>query len=509
MESYRGMASSHRPKESERSHSRTSFPYVHDKLCAKLRPKRRLRVQIDLQDAYFYVLIHPSSRKYLGFAFENKVYQFRVLPFGLNTAPQVFTRLGHTVSGYLHRQGISVIPYLDDWLIHHPDPEVLLRHQAQLMNTLDLVGFVLNRKKSELDLTQDIQFLGIRLRLDLGEASLPESKAWEIVARARHLSSLRVLSYTRVPAHGVTQLGLRSHPSGSTVPETPATSFPFVRSDRPVYATASIRPSDSCQPTALAGPTFSYLRNSSPHVSGGVHNFYGRLHAGVGRSHGGFPDFGYLDPYRLQASHQLFGAQGGISCPTALGSNAPGPPGYGRYGQFDSSFIYQQTRGDPFPHLVAVDSRASPLVRGSEHNSPNKKYTRGDRIKTLIALSEPYQRCSRIADHLSRQNQPIPEIVERIFRVWGTPEVNMFATLSNSHLPRFMSPILEPRALAVDALSQDWQGRSMYMFPPFPLLSKVMQKLRSTQVAEVILVAPGGRLRRGFHTCYVSVWNTL
>ena len=28
------------------------------------------------------------------------------------------------------------------------------------------------------------------------------------------------------------------------------------------------------------------------------------------------------------------------------------------------------------------------------------------------------------------------------------------------------------------------------MFPPFPLLSKVMQKLRSTQVAEVILVAP-------------------
>ena len=66
------------------------------------------------------------------------------------------------------------------------------------MNTLDLVGFVLNRKKSELDLTQDIQFLGIRLRLDLGEASLPESKAWEIVARARHLSSLHVLAYAQV-----------------------------------------------------------------------------------------------------------------------------------------------------------------------------------------------------------------------------------------------------------------------------------------------------------------------
>ena len=138
--------------------------------------------KIDLQDAYFHVPIHPSSRKYLRFAFENKVYQFRVLPSGLNTAPQVFTCLGHTVTAYLHRQGVSVIPYLDDWLVHHPDRQILLQHQALLIDMLYLVGFILNRKKSELDLTQDLQFLGIHLRLDLRRASLPESKAGEIVA---------------------------------------------------------------------------------------------------------------------------------------------------------------------------------------------------------------------------------------------------------------------------------------------------------------------------------------
>ena len=153
--------------------------------------------KIDLQDAYFHVPIHPS-KKYLRFAFENRVYQFRVLPFGLNTAPQIFTRLGHMVTAYLHRRGISVIPYLDDWLVHHPDRQVLLRHQALLLDTLDLVGFILNQKKSELDLTQDLQFLGIHLRLDLGKALLPESKALGIVACARHLSSLEVLNYTQV-----------------------------------------------------------------------------------------------------------------------------------------------------------------------------------------------------------------------------------------------------------------------------------------------------------------------
>ena len=40
----------------------------------------RYAFKIDLQDAYFHVPIHLSSRKYLRFAFENKVYQFRVLP---------------------------------------------------------------------------------------------------------------------------------------------------------------------------------------------------------------------------------------------------------------------------------------------------------------------------------------------------------------------------------------------------------------------------------------------
>ena len=56
-----------------------------------------------------------------------------------------------------------------------------------------------------------------------------------------------------------------------------------------------------------------------------------------------------------------------------------------------------------------------------------------------------------------------PEVMNLIFRLWGTPVVDMFATVHNTHLPQFMSPVPEPRALAIDTLSQDWQGRSMYI----------------------------------------------
>ena len=129
---------------------------------------------------------------------------------------------------------------------------------------------------------------------------------------------------------------------------------------------------------------------------------------------------------------------------SALQHWAPGPPGYDRYGQFDSSFIYQQARRDPFPHLAMFDSRAS-LVRGSEHNSPSKTHSRlSDRASRPISESA----------NIDRVESP-PRDCELNLRVLGAPVVDMFATASNSHLPCFMSPVREPRALAVDALSQD------------------------------------------------------
>ena len=75
---------------------------------------------------------------------------------------------------------------------------------------------------------------------------------------------------------------------------------------------------------------------------------------------------------------------------SALQHWAPGPPGYDRHGQFDSTFIYQQARRDSFPHLATFDSRSFPLVRGSEHNSPGKAYSRlSERDSRPPISSEP------------------------------------------------------------------------------------------------------------------------
>ena len=61
-----------------------------------------------------------------------------------------------------------------------------------------MVGLRLNEGKFGLEPVQDIQFLGLRLLLDQGRASLPVSKAREIIAHVCRISSQKTLSYTEV-----------------------------------------------------------------------------------------------------------------------------------------------------------------------------------------------------------------------------------------------------------------------------------------------------------------------
>ena len=74
-------------------------------------------VLVDLKDAYLQVPVHSLSRQFLRFGWEGRTLQFRALCFGLSTAPQVFTKIMAPVSAELHKQGIWLLSYRDDWLL--------------------------------------------------------------------------------------------------------------------------------------------------------------------------------------------------------------------------------------------------------------------------------------------------------------------------------------------------------------------------------------------------------
>ncbi|XP_061478779.1 uncharacterized protein LOC133382992 [Rhineura floridana] len=96
---------------------------------------------IDLKEAYLHVPICIAHRKFLRFAFGHQHFQYRAMPFGLSSAPRVFTKVLLILVAYLRTQGVHTYPYLDDLLIrakseelahHHPQCFAGLRLACQL-----------------------------------------------------------------------------------------------------------------------------------------------------------------------------------------------------------------------------------------------------------------------------------------------------------------------------------------------------------------------------------------
>ena len=101
---------------------------------------------IYLKDAYFQIPVHTSSRKWLRFVSDGTVHQFKVLCFGLSTAPQVFTRVFATVSAWAHAQGVCLLRYLDNWLVLASTEARARQHVRDLLSLCNSLGVVLTER---------------------------------------------------------------------------------------------------------------------------------------------------------------------------------------------------------------------------------------------------------------------------------------------------------------------------------------------------------------------------
>ena len=63
------------------------------KVAADILRPQDFMCEIDLKDAYFAVPIHPEHQTLLCSQFQNVTYHFKCLPFGLPSAPRVFTKV--------------------------------------------------------------------------------------------------------------------------------------------------------------------------------------------------------------------------------------------------------------------------------------------------------------------------------------------------------------------------------------------------------------------------------
>ena len=151
----------------------------------------------------------------------------------------------------------------------------------------------------------------------------------------------------------------------------------------------------------------------------------------------GIPRFWVLDPFRPQAPHQHFAAKGGNFGPPSLGFCFTGPPTCDDYRQYYSCSLYQQTGWNPFIYPVTSRSGSVPMATG--HSG-----------QTHSGLSKRDSRPSILAEptHNNRMESQ-PQNSDPDLRDLGNPNSGHVC-----HSPQHASsPVSEPRALVIDALS--------------------------------------------------------
>ena len=145
-----------------------------------------LLLKVDLRNAYRIVPVHPLDRHLLGLCWEEQTYVDQALPFGLRSAPILFTAVADAVTWALLQAGITfVMHYLDDYLFFlPPSPGSGTLLLSQVRGIFESLQVPVADNKIEGPATV-VTFLGIRVDTIRFELTLPAEKVNLIGDRLR------------------------------------------------------------------------------------------------------------------------------------------------------------------------------------------------------------------------------------------------------------------------------------------------------------------------------------
>ena len=445
---------------------------------------------LDLQDAFHHVLIHPDSRKYLQFRWRGKIYQFKVLPFGLSLAPLVFTKVLRPLIRWARAKGIRIFAYLDDLLIAASSKEQSIRDTALVQAKLQELGFLIKMSKSHLTPTQRLQHLGFIIDTRAMTLSVPGSKIRDIRREASKMIN-----------KGSATVRQLSSFIGKTNAMTAAIFPARLRSQhllqlKNISLTADKQWTDLVQLTQEAKGDLLWWRSS-------LQTWNGQCW---------IPPQTAMDVY-TDASETGWGIVIGNRSWSGLWSTHQRRL---HINVKELLTVYMATdlrecRGKTLNIICDNTSTIAYINRFGGTRSPELLFwamklwdgclRRGTCLKTTYIPS-----AFSPADAPSRQLTGqlewsiSPSFFSRMDRKWGPHRVDLFASEQNHRLPQFMSWKPCRKAIAWDALQQPWKrlGR-VYCCPPWNLIPAVLQKIRQEKV-EATVITPFWRSALWFPT---------
>ena len=426
---------------------------------------------IDLKDAYLHVPIHPSSRKYMRICFEGKVYQFRALPFGLSPAPWLFTKIVSEVKAMVHSQGIQLHQFLDDWLCKALTEEECRLHSHLVVRLVQELGWIVNFEKSDLIPRQVFNFIGTRYNLVDYTVFLTEDNLIKLKDRLSQLRCGQMLS-----ANQWQQV------IGSLASQEKLVRF-GLHHTKPFHWHLSRHWNAQRDPPEMIIPVSEDIITEV--------NWWLKI------------DLSMAEPVvRPPPDVRIYTD----ACTTGWGAHVGETVVKGTWNDREKSLhinvlemravrlALQSIRLRPRLHILVSTDNTSVVAYVNRQGGTRSRSLWKETVMlfqllqrenvTLRAVHIP-GRLNVIADMLSREGQVLPTewslnqgVIRALFREWGDPQIDLFATRYNHKCLVFVSPVPDSRAYATDALSMDWNHLWGYAYPPQPILSKVIQKIR-------------------------------
>ena len=151
-----------------------------------------LLAKVDLHQAYRILPVHADDHPLLGIQWGSDTYVDSALPFGLRSAPKIFSAFADALAWILGEQGVTrQLHYLDDFLFVGPPRETscaVSLHKA--LEVCQHLGVPVATHKTEGPSTH-LVFLGIRIDTERMQLSLDQDKLARIVALVESWDSRR------------------------------------------------------------------------------------------------------------------------------------------------------------------------------------------------------------------------------------------------------------------------------------------------------------------------------
>ena len=470
------------------SHLNKFITYKHFRMdtlnsCLNLMSQGCFLASIDLTDAYYSVYIHEDSQKFLKFRFQGQLYKFVAMPNGLASAPRNFTLLLKPALANLRMQGPISCGYLDDIFLVGNSYQQCYTYIQETKILLKKLDFHLNEEKSVLEPVQSIEHLGFVINSQDMSVTLSEDK----FSKIKNLAT-PFLKKKNITIRSTAQL------VGTLVAALPGVT----------YGQLYYRQLENDKSIALkkSKGNFDHFTLSSVSLS--------HIHWWLSEC------IKYKKPIILRP-------------PTIILQTDASNSGWGAY------HVGQQTTGgqwadsDLFQHINFLELKASFLglqalccdVNNAHILLQLDNVTAVSYIRNMGGCQslccnnlavEIWQWCiarniwisathiagvtNIKADTASRKFnrntewQLDPVVFSDIVKQFGSPCIDLFASRINKQMMPFVSWRPDPDACAVYAFSLNWNSyKLVYLFPPFSLLGKVLQKIQTDRVP-AILIAP-------------------